>query len=575
MAKFNTFFLIILSLYLSATAFAANPGKQVYKEEDIETLIQEGNAYLKATDYVLLARTARVLQELGDESGNGRARLYGNMFKAHYLSTLPSDSARYYYMEALEIARKLSDDRAISSIFNGLGVYTIDVEMNYLKGISYFMEALPYAEAAEDKYIYPIVLSNLAMTYYLRSDPEGLKYALEVYSLGQGLGDAYLISSGAFISACMYYLLGNNDKVLELIDVVIAHSGEYTPYVELYTLKANTLLRFGMEAEAVRNFEEALRYADRAQVHSLTMAYLNYGEYMLGKGSVNKAISLLESGVEISHAKNNAVHRYRLYEKLSDAYLKMGNPYKALELYRLYHEESDSIFNVERERSINELRIQYETEKHEKELQEKELELVKKHQSTQLIAFALVVIIIISLALSLLYRRKNAMYKQLVKQQHDFLQREKQKEALESLVLEKGAEPRYSVSSLTDEKGVEMYESIERAMKHDRLYKDSELTLEKLADIMHTNRSYISQVINEYAGVSYKSYINSYRMNDAVRILSDPDSDVQIKGLAFELGFNSRQTFYQAFQNSFGMPPSKYREQITKLYSGVAKPPKE
>ena len=387
--------------------------------------------------------------------------------------------------------------------------------------------------------------------------------------------DPYLISSGAFISAYMSYLVGDNYKALELIDVVFAYAGEYTPYVELYTLKANTLLRFGRETEAVRNFEEALQYADRAQIHSLTMAYLNYGEYMLGKGSVSKAISLLETGVEISQAKNNAVHRYRLYEKLSEAYLQAGDPLTALELYRLYHEEADSIFNVEREKSIGELRIQYETEKRQKELQEKELELVKKHQNTQLIAFALVVIIIIAIGLSVLYRRKNAMYKQLVRQQHDFLQREKQKETADSIVSDRDTEPKYSVSSLTGKKGVELYEKLEKAMKTGKLYTDSELTLEKLAELMQTNRSYISQVINEYAGVSYKNYINSYRINDAIRILSDPDSDVQIKGLAFDLGFNSRQTFYQAFQNSFGMPPSKYREHITKLYSDSSRTPKK
>jgi len=574
MVQIRRFFTILFCFFISAGCLAAGPDNPgVYKGNDIEILINEGNTYLKATDYGSLYRTAGILHELGDKLDNDRARLYGNMFMGHYLSTRPSDSTYYYYGQALELAGKLSDDRAISSIYNGLGVYAIDVEMNYLKGISLFMEALPYAEAADDKYIYPIVLGNLAMTYYLRNDPEGLKYALEVYGIGQEFGDPYLISSGAFISAYMYYLLGDNDKALELIDVVFAYAGEYTPYIELYTLKANTLLRFGREAEAIRNFEEGLLYADKSEANSVAMAYLNYGEYMLEKGSVDKAISLFESGVEISRAKNNAVHRYRLYEKLSEAYSKAGDPHKALELYRMYHYEADSIFNIERERSINELLIQYEAEKNEKELQEKELELLKRNQGIQMIAFALLVVVLILAGVYLLYRRKNSMYKRLVMQQHDFLEKEKRMGS--SHACADANEPKYSLSSLSDEKGLEMYEAIERAMKTDKIYRDGELTLEKLADLMQTNRSYISQVINEYAGVSYKNYINSYRMNDAVRILSDPGADVQIKSLAFELGFNSRQTFYQAFQSSFGMPPSKYREQITKLYSDPSKSQKD
>lgn len=84
-----------------------------------------------------------------------------------------------------------------------------------------------------------------------------------------------------------------------------------------------------------------------------------------------------------------------------------GRPQRALDYYKKYHAEFDSIFNIGRERAINELRVQYESEKQEKELRGKELDLLRERQKLNITIFTVAVLVGLLAALFIAYRRKN------------------------------------------------------------------------------------------------------------------------------------------------------------------------
>ena len=108
----------------------------------------------------------------------------------------------------------------------------------------------------------------------------------------------------------------------------------------------------------------------------------------------------------------------------------------------------------------------------------------------------------------------------------------------------------------------ELFARIEYLMQTEGVYRQNDLTIERL----HTNRTYISRAINQQAGKAFSSYVNSYRIDEAVRRLSDVDDDTPLKALAQMLGYNHLQTFYTSFQSAIGMPSSKYREKLLKLH---------
>ena len=99
-------------------------------------------------------------------------------------------------------------------------------------------------------------------------------------------------------------------------------------------------------------------------------------------------------------------------------------------------------------------------------------------------------------------------------------------------------------------------------MRTEKIYRRSDITVDKIADRLETNRTYLSRAINENSGMSFSQYINSCR-----HILSETDNDIQIKALAYELGFATPETFSATFKRSIGMLPTKFRKEMRRMYN--------
>ena len=87
-----------------------------------------------------------------------------------------------------------------------------------------------------------------------------------------------------------------------------------------------------------------------------------------------------------------------------------------------------------------------------------------------------------------------------------------------------------------------------------RLYLEKDLTLQMLAQVVGTNRSYLSQYFSR-KGFTYNTYINSLRINHFIsrcRELSAAGQDIPIQQLALESGFGSYRTFSRAFLQRTG-----------------------
>ena len=82
-----------------------------------------------------------------------------------------------------------------------------------------------------------------------------------------------------------------------------------------------------------------------------------------------------------------------------------------------------------------------------------------------------------------------------------------------------------------------------------QLYLEPELTLQKLAQTVGTNRYYLSQYFSRQ-GITYNTYINNLRVNHFIsrcNALTAAGESVSAKNLAHESGFSSYRTFSRAF----------------------------
>lgn len=98
-------------------------------------------------------------------------------------------------------------------------------------------------------------------------------------------------------------------------------------------------------------------------------------------------------------------------------------------------------------------------------------------------------------------------------------------------------------------------------MEEEKLYEDPELTLQELANKLQLPPYQISQAINEGMKKNFYDLINSYRVEEAKRLLIDPKNiNYTILSVGFEAGFNSKTTFNTVFKKFTGLTPTDFRE---------------
>lgn len=90
----------------------------------------------------------------------------------------------------------------------------------------------------------------------------------------------------------------------------------------------------------------------------------------------------------------------------------------------------------------------------------------------------------------------------------------------------------------------------------DSYYKD--ISVQKLADAVGLDRSYLHRIFREYCGKSIQEYITELRMNRAVYLVMN--TDMNMKDIAYFCGYASEQYFSLAFREKNGISPLKYRK---------------
>ena len=102
--------------------------------------------------------------------------------------------------------------------------------------------------------------------------------------------------------------------------------------------------------------------------------------------------------------------------------------------------------------------------------------------------------------------------------------------------------------------------SISANMEEKEFFLNQNLTLHQLSREIEISPRTISQCINQSLGSNFNEWVNGYRVDRAVDLLSDPDMEyLSIEGIGLESGFKSRSAMYAAFQKKLGKSPGHFR----------------
>ncbi|MCS4304023.1 AraC family transcriptional regulator [Chryseobacterium sp. BIGb0232] len=104
-------------------------------------------------------------------------------------------------------------------------------------------------------------------------------------------------------------------------------------------------------------------------------------------------------------------------------------------------------------------------------------------------------------------------------------------------------------------------------MKTEKPYRDDKLTLQKLAEQMNMSEKQLSQLINQHTGKHFFDFTNEFRINDA-KVLLKENLQLTVLEILYEVGFNSKSSFYTAFKKETNQTPTDYRKSVSLSMSG-------
>ena len=88
-------------------------------------------------------------------------------------------------------------------------------------------------------------------------------------------------------------------------------------------------------------------------------------------------------------------------------------------------------------------------------------------------------------------------------------------------------------------------------------YQDPDLALSDVAESLGVSSSYFGKLFKKYTGEAYSAYLNTYRLEEACRLLLE--TDCPVNEIANRIGFRNDSYFCTLFKKAFSVTPSNYK----------------
>lgn len=391
---------------------------------------------------------------------------------------------------------------------------------------------------------------------YMRVDD--LESSLFHYEQGEALlpqsKDIYIAMGFYANMGITLQALGDLDRALE------AYQSTYESAVAAGRVltQAQSLLNIAtIYSNDYKDYERAIEYYRRSMeiseandlTYGVMLNHLNIAVALGGLGRADEAIESFNRAKDMAEALDRPNEKRFILMQKSEVLAESGRFEEAYATKLEENELAEQLFNENRDRTIADLRVEYETEIAQQALA---LAEAKNEQQTQWIRSLSVLIVLLGLLLVsvagfLGYR--NRSLERLYRRNIELLE-----------VYQARREARSApTDNATDDPLKALFERLQTLIEIDALFKDEGLTLATLARQVQSNEKYVSNAISRFTDMNFATFINYYRIQEAKKLLRDDGPNVSITGVMLECGFGHKSTFYSAFKKFTGMTPTQFR----------------
>ena len=363
----------------------------------------------------------------------------------------------------------------------------------------------------------------------------------------------------------------HNKTDFELIapDLVRFKNLQLTDSVEMWQCtrmfcKATEAFQAGQYQQALNYYEKMLVEAQKLTTNRqqcIIKAMQQKAAVLTVMHHYEEAISCLREveHIALDHSmQSELIDNYRAMAQVYDA---MGNQKMAEQLDYKFLKARDELIKkshaemVEKSRFLDEMR----------RVNDQVAQIQAKHERAhQLLLMMSLIAAIILIAMVLLVRsniKQRNYIRHLYEKNVQLLDVKVTAEqpASHSVDKQEDSAPKYQ-SQLDQESKDRLFERIKNVMDDIAIICKPDFSLQQLAVQVGSNYKYVSQVVNERYGKSFKQVLNEQRVREACRILNDPNQSAHltIEAIAANLGFNSRSNFTVTFKRITGISPSDF-----------------
>ncbi|HUW05930.1 MAG TPA: tetratricopeptide repeat protein [Williamwhitmania sp.] len=284
------------------------------------------------------------------------------------------------FLKAIKLKEKVNDSIGIANVYNNIGII-YDDQKDYKNAVIWYQKALAIYRAKDFNSGLRNALNNLGVAY------KNMKEYNKAYMV---LEESLLMEKKVGNISGIGYSANN-------IGEVLLQKGNYV-HAEVYIQKAiNSLMECGEES-------------------GLPACYINLGRINEKLGRRNQAVIFLHKGLSLALKYKDLEKQKEANYWLYSIRKEQGDLGKALRNFEQFHSISDTLNGVQAKKQLNELMVQYGSEKKESRIQTLEKEqlfqnvLLKKKRLELLIA-SIASLMLLVLAIMLFYnyyQKRNA-----------------------------------------------------------------------------------------------------------------------------------------------------------------------
>ncbi len=122
---------------------------------------------------------------------------------------------------------------------------------------------------------------------------------------------------------------------------------------------------------------------------------------------------------------------------------------------------------------------------------------------------------------------------------------------------------KYSGSYLTHSQLKHYEDELVTLLRKEQLYLNPQLSLAELAELLTLSSKNLSQVINQSFGKNFYDLINSFRIEEAKKVMTQSkDEKLTVLEVMYQVGFNSKSSFNTAFKKETGQTPTEFKKSL-------------